>query len=274
MDIEQSVALHYARGGLEAAILAGLAASGKDLAHLTPADLAPVDEFHIGGRQATADFADQLGLRPGLRLLDIGCGLGGASRYFAQERDCEVVGIDLTREYVEVAESLARLVGLAARVSYRQGSALELPFGAGAFDGATLLHVGMNIEDKARLFAEVHRVLKPSGFFGIYDVMRENGGELAFPVPWASSEATSFVESMATYRHLLETAGFKVEKTRSRRQFAIDYFHRMQSRAAPGNPPTLGLHILMGAAAPEKVANMIANLEKGLIAPTEIVLSR
>ena len=46
-------------------------------------DLAPVDEFHIGGRQATIDFAEQLHIEPGKRLLDIGCGLGGASRYFA-----------------------------------------------------------------------------------------------------------------------------------------------------------------------------------------------
>jgi hypothetical protein len=116
-------------------------------------------------------------------------------------------------------------------------------------------------------------VLKPGGNFAIYDAMRESGeGELSFPVPWATSPEASFVESAATYRRLLEGAGFAVEKERSRREFATEFFRQMRARAAEtGGLPPLGLHILMGASAPQKVANMIDNLERGLIAPTEIV---
>lgn len=271
MSIERSVAQHYTHGALEQAILSALMASGTNLDDLRPSDLAPVDEFHIGGRRATADFAEQLDVRRGMRLLDIGCGLGGASRYFAHEHGCRVTGIDLTEEYVRVADSLARRVGLGALISYRLGSALSLPFAAGTFDGAYMLHVGMNIEDKSRLFAEVRRALKPQGVFGIYDVMRESDGELKYPVPWASSAETSFVATAAAYRRLLAAAGFEVIWERSRREFAIEFFRQMRAQAAPGGPPPLGLHILMGASSPEKVANMIGNLERGLIAPTEIV---
>ncbi|HEX2136696.1 MAG TPA: class I SAM-dependent methyltransferase [Microvirga sp.] len=272
MELEQSVAHHYTHGSLERAVLDALIASGRDTDRLAPPDLAPVDEFHIGGRQATIDFADQLEVRPGLHLLDIGCGLGGASRYFAHERGCQVTGIDLTEEYVRVAESLARRVGLEDRVTYRQGSALDLPFAPETFDGAYMLHVGMNIQDKRSLLAEVRRVLKPGGIFGIYDVMREGEGDLSFPVPWASSPDTSFVESAADYRRLLKDAGFSVEKERSRRDFAIDFFRQLRALTAQsGGPPPLGLHILMGAASPQKVANMMDNLERGLIAPTEII---
>ncbi|MFZ5791900.1 MAG: class I SAM-dependent methyltransferase [Pseudomonadota bacterium] len=271
MGIEDNVAEHYRHGSLERAVLGALAASGKDLNRLEPADLAPVDEFHIGGRQATIDFAERLDIRRGMALLDIGCGLGGASRYFAQEHGCRVTGIDLTEEYVRVATALAGRVGLEGAVSYRQGSALSLPFGARRFDGAYMLHVGMNIEDKARLFAEVARVLKPGSFFGIYDVMREGEGELVYPVPWASSLATSFVASAAVYRRLLEEVGFEVQQERGRREFAIEFFRKMRARAVQGGLPPLGLHILMGDTAPQKVANMIANLEAGLVAPTEIV---
>jgi SAM-dependent methyltransferase len=152
MTLEQSVAQHYTLGSLERVILDALAASGKDLDRLTPADLAPVDEFHIGGRQATVDLAAQMETGAGLHLLDIGSGLGGASRYFAQEQGCRVTGIDLTDEFVRTAGALARRVGLENQVSYRQGSALALP---GSFDGAYMLHVGMNVEDKQRLFAEI-----------------------------------------------------------------------------------------------------------------------
>jgi SAM-dependent methyltransferase len=213
MDVEQSVAQHYGHGSLERTILDALAALGKGLDRLTPADLAPVDEFHIGGRKATADFAVQSEIKPGMHLLDIGCGLGGASRYFALERGCRVTGIDLTEEYVQVAQSLARRIGLDRQVSYRQGSALALPFPPGEFDGAYMLHVGMNIQDKRQLFAEARRVLKPGGIFGIYDVMREGKGDLKFPVPWAQSPETSFVESAPTYRRLLDDAGLPSERS-------------------------------------------------------------
>jgi ubiquinone/menaquinone biosynthesis C-methylase UbiE len=271
MSVEQNVARHYGQGSLEQAILEALTAAGKDPAHLVPADLAPVDEFHIGGRQATVEFAREFGAVRGMRLLDIGSGLGGASRYFAHEHGCRVTGIDLTDEYVRVAAALAARVGLGEQVSYRQGSASALPFAAGSFDGAYMLHVGMNIPDKAKLFAKVREVLAPDGKFGIYDIMREGEGELAYPVPWAATGETSFLASAADYRRLLEAAGFIVTKARSRRAFAVEFFKQMRARTAESGPSPLGLHILMGVDTPQKVANMIGNLERGLIAPTEIV---
>lgn len=271
MEIEQAVAQHYAHGSLEETILDALAAAGKDLKHLTPKDLAPVDEFHVGGRQATIAFAEQFGLRPGMHLLDIGCGLGGAARYFAHEHGCRVTGIDLSPEYVNVTNALAQRVGLDDRVSCELGSALALPFAPGSFDGAYMFHVGMNIENKAKLFAEVRRILAPSGLFGIYDVMRIADGELSYPVPWASGPESSFVADAATYRRLLMAEGFEVLKERNRRDFALELFGLMRARGAAGGPGPLGLHIVMGASAVQKVRNMIGDISAGLIAPTEMI---
>jgi ubiquinone/menaquinone biosynthesis C-methylase UbiE len=273
--IEQRVAQHYTHGTLEESILAALRAAGKDLDHLSPDDLAPVDEFHIGGREATADFAAQLDFKPGMLLLDVGCGVGGPSRYFAKEWGCRVNGIDLTEEYVRVAEALARRTGLSGTVTYRCASASDLPFPAGTFDGAYMLHVGMNIENKIAVFQEVRRVLKPGAVFGVYDIMRESEGELNFPMPWSSSPETSFVESPATYRRLLQAAGFDIQKERNRRDFAIEFFRAMRAQAAAsGGPPPLGLHIPMGAAWPQKIENAISSLDRGLIAPVEMVVCR
>lgn len=271
MELEQAVARHYAHGTLEETILNALAAAGKDLNRLTPEDLAPVDEFHVGGRQATMAFAEQFGLRPGMRLLDVGCGLGGAARYFADAHGCHVTGIDLSGEYVGVANALAARVGLGERVCCQAGSALALPFAPGSFDGAYMFHVGMNIENKAKLFAEVRRVLAPSGLFGIYDVMRLAAGELSYPVPWASGPESSFVADAASYRRSLEAEGFEVLKERDRRDFALEVFRQMRSRGAAGGPGPLGLHIVMGANAAQKVANMIGDISSGLIAPTELI---
>jgi len=272
--IERDVARHYTHGALEQAILNGLKAMGRAPEEIGPEDLAAVDEFHIGGREATADLAERLAPSPGTSLLDIGCGLGGAARFFARRYNCQVTGVDITPEFVEVATMLTRRVNLAERVDHRVASALDLPFEDGRFDAATLLHVGMNIPDKEALCAEVRRVLKPGGAFAIYDIMRTGDGELDYPVPWAATAATSFVAGPETYRQALEAAGFEVAAERDRRDFAVDFFRRMQARVAESGPPPLGLHILMGADAPRKVANMIASLESGRVAPVEMICRR
>jgi ubiquinone/menaquinone biosynthesis C-methylase UbiE len=271
MAIEQTVAQHYTHGSLETALLDGLRQSGKNPDRIDPDDLAAVDEFHIGGRQATVEFADQLGLRPGMELLDIGSGIGGPARYFAHRRQCRVTGIDLTDEYVRVAGALSKRAGLMDSLKFVQGSALSLPFPAGSFDGAYMLHVGMNIADKATLFAQVKRVLGPGSVFGVYDVMRIGAGELAFPVPWARTADSSFVAAADDYRRLLRDAGFTVLRERERHAFAIEFFKKMQARVAESGPPPLGLHIVMGADFPHKVRNLVANLENGLLAPIEMI---
>ena len=271
MAIEQTVAQHYTHGSLEAALLDGLRQSGKNADRIDPDDLAPADEFHIGGRPATVEFADHLGPRPGMELLDIGSGLGGPARYFAHHRQCRVTGIDLTDEYVRVAGVLSKRAGLAHSLKFVQGSALSLPFPGGSFDGAYMLHVGMNIDDKATLFGQVKRVLRPGGVFGVYDVMRIGAGELAFPVPWARTAESSFVAAVDDYRRLLRDAGFTLQKERERHAFAIEFFKKMQTRVAERGLPPLGLHIVMGADFPHKIRNLVANLEAGLLAPIEMI---
>jgi len=270
--VELRVAEHYAQSGLEKAILEALVASGKDPDRLTPADLAPVDEFHTAGHQATVELASQLDVTPAMHLLDIGCGIGGPSRFFALERGARVTGIDLTEDYVRTAEALARRVGLADHVSYRQASALALPFNDRAFDGATMMHVGMNIEDKTALFIETRRVLKAGGFFAIYDVMRTAEGALHFPLHWAATPETSFVVGASQYRSALQAAGFDVLKERDRADSAREFFQQIKARTPEsGELPPLGIHLLMKHDVPQKIANYMSGLETGVIAPIEMI---
>lgn len=271
MEAEQQVARHYGRSGIEQAFLDALRAAGKDPDHLSPADLSGADEFHLGGPAATATLAADLGLGPDLNLLDIGCGVGGPARHLAAAPGCRVTGIDLTAEFVEAAEGLTRRCGLSGRVSFRQGSALAMPFPDGGFDAATLLHVGMNIADKAALFAEVRRVLKPGARFGVYDVMRVGEGDLPYPMPWAAAPETSFVATPETYRRLLQEAGFTVEAEHDRSALALRLTREARERTAARGPSPLGPQLLMGPTAPQRVANVMAAVERGLIAPVEMV---
>ncbi|HEY2765810.1 MAG TPA: class I SAM-dependent methyltransferase [Pseudonocardiaceae bacterium] len=268
---EQAVAQHYSHGALEQQILDALRMTGADPDHLDPDQLAPVDEFHTGGRPATVELAGQLDLRPGLRVLDVGSGLGGTARYLARRHGVEVTGIDLTSEYVQVAESLTHRVGLADLIRFRQGSATDLPFPDGSFDRVCLLHVGMNIADKATLVTEIRRMLVPGGIFGLYDVMRTGSGDVTYPVPWAGTSATSFLAGSDRYRELLTTSGLPVLAVRDRRYFALEFFRKFRAQVEKNGPSALGLHILMGSDAAAKVANMIDNLARAVLAPTEMI---
>ncbi len=275
MSGEAKVAGHYGQGRLEELILGAVAREGKDPENLTAGDLAAVDEFHVGGLEATQELAKQMELRAGMRLLDVGSGIGGPARYFAGEHGCKVTGIDLTEEFVRVAESLTKRTKLDGLAEFRQGSALAMPFERGTFDGAYMIHVGMNIADKAGIFREVRRVVKAEGLFMIFDIVstgdgRTGGGTIRYPVPWALSEETSFVRTREDYRAALQKAGFEIVQERGRAAFGIEFTERVMVRMAQGGPPGLGLHLLMGEKTPIMIKNILAMMKEGVLEPAEL----
>jgi SAM-dependent methyltransferase len=270
-----AVATHYTHGALLRAILDGVQKLGKSPDTVNVEDLGPVDEFHIGGRVATQSFLDQLDISADDHVLDVGCGLGGASRFAAQQYGCRVTGIDLTPEYVETGEVLCSWVGLEERIALEQGDATATPYPDGTFDKSYMLHVGMNIANKQALMSEFHRTLRPGGRLGIYDIMRVGDGDLNFPVPWATNPEESDVSSPDEYRAAMEAAGFRVIAERNRSEFALEFFSQLQASAGgAGGPPPLGLHILMGDTAQQKIKNMIENVSQNRIAPVEFIAER
>lgn len=262
----------YHQGDILARLEGALFAAGIPLGSVTTEDLAPFDEFHIGGRAATAELIAQIDPKPDDVILDIGCGVGGPARFVARTYGCHVVGIDLTAEFIEVGLALNDWVGMHDQVALREANALAMPFADAAFDKAYIIHVGMNIDEKTRLFTEVNRVLKAGGLFGIYDVMRVREGLLAYPLPWAASEAASALSTPKEYREALGAAGLLLIKERDRRNFAVAIFDEQRRSARPGDgEPAIGLHLLMGASAKVKNANLMKNVMDGLLSPFEMI---
>ncbi|HMJ98635.1 MAG TPA: methyltransferase domain-containing protein, partial [Reyranella sp.] len=161
---------HYASRSLVDVVLAALDAAGLP-PRLTAADLAPLDQFHARGLEATKELAALAGIDAANRVLDVGSGIGGPARYLAESLGCKIVGIDLTVEYCRLAEALTARAGLAGNVEFRAANALDLPFGDGEFDRVWTQHVAMNIADRPRLYREMARVVKPGGKLALYDAV-------------------------------------------------------------------------------------------------------
>ncbi len=275
MTLEDDIAQHYQTGHLLDRIDAALKELKIDPTRPGVDDLKPVDEFHTGGIEATTALLDQLEVTPEMRVLDIGCGLGGTARHIVHRYGPRVVGVDLTDEYLETGRALNERLGLTDRIDLVQGSALSLPVEDRGFDLVTMFHVGMNIPDKPQLFQEVERVLKPGGRFALFDVMGGNLEDpLVFPLPWATEAALSHVQAPGIYRRAAHTAGLEEVAERDRTEFAKSYFDRVFRMIAAHGAPPLGIHLLMGETAQQKIQNYIENLDAGRIAPTEMVFRR
>jgi len=275
VQYDKSVAENYLHGNLLKTIEAALPKIGRTPDSVTLEDLSPMDEFHIGGKQATEQLLDQLNFTQQSHVLDIGCGLGGTARFVATKCRNQVTGIDLTEEYIETGKTLCNWLNLHTQITLQQGNALSMAFPDNTFDGSYMLHVGMNIADKVSLFAEIQRVLRPGAMLGIYDVMRDNVGNLTYPVPWASNESTCRLSTPEEYKEALKSAGFSIVKEKNCREFALQFFTRVAASAAERDtPPALGLHLLMQESTTSKIRNMTANIAAGYIAPVEIIAQK
>lgn len=206
----RTIAAYWGRQDLAEAILAALRARGADLAALTVDDLAPVDQFHGGGKPATLRLARLAAPRPGTRVLDVGGGFGGPARTLAVDFGCHVTVIDLTESYVRAARVLTTRLKLEDRVSHEVGNALALPFPDASFDMVWTQNSGMNIADKERLYAGFHRVLRPGGLLAIQEPMAGPVAPLLYPVMWARDASLSFLRPPAAMRAVIEAAGFRV----------------------------------------------------------------
>jgi ubiquinone/menaquinone biosynthesis C-methylase UbiE len=210
-DLDASIVeAYWGRENLAEAILAALAARGADLDALTPDVLAPVDQFHGGGKPATDRLARLAEAVAGTRVLDVGGGFGGPSRTLAVELGCLVTTVDLTASYVRAARALTTRMRLDDRVSHHVGNALALPFPDETFDLVWTQNSGMNIADKARLYAGFHRVLRPGGRLALQEPMAGPAQPLLYPVMWARDPSTSFLRTPAEMRAVIETAGFRL----------------------------------------------------------------
>ena len=269
--MSDTVEQHYSSDGLIERILAALEESGFDTHALTPEILAPIDQFHTGGLPATRKLAAMNEITPGMELLDIGSGVGGAARYLAATYGCRTTGIDLTEAFCRAATVLSERCGLSEATRFYHGSALDLPFADASFDIAWSQNVTMNIEDKAGFFAEAARVVRPGGALVMQEMSAGPAGDPYYPVPWAREATSSFLVSPDELSRIIAEAGFRV-------------IELVEESASPPSQETsaanrarlskLGLSLLMGEGFPALAANSARSVAEGRIAQILLVAER
>ena len=260
-DVLEGVRDHYRATGLTERLKRALMALGPEDQRLTPQQLGTLDQFHTRGLAATAELAKLAGISSDAAVLDVGSGIGGPARFLAATYGCRVTGVDLSAPFVDAARYLTERTGQSGQVSFQTGSALELPFDDGLFDVVLLQHVAMNIADRARLYREIRRMLKPGGRFAIFDVVA-NGGEPHYPVPWARTPATSFLMTAAATREAIELAGFRTLTWKDDTEAAKTWITQLR---ASGPPPSPNLGVVMGPDFAQLAANLGRNLLEGRV---------
>ncbi len=260
---EQAIDRHYGSADISARILAALAAAGKDPAQLARSDLAAIDEFHGGGIASTRELARYAGLTAGMAVLDIGCGIGGPARTLAAEFGCRVSGIDLTREFVRAAEMLTERIGMSAQCDFRHGDGASLPWPDASFDAVWSQNMLMNVPDKAALFVEVARVLKPGGRFAFESVVAGSGEAIHLPCFWASRAELSHLVTREALEKLLEQAGLDIAALDDTTASVIAQGHKRKAAVDRADAATLSIAVIVPEDVTTKMDNALRNNEEG-----------
>lgn len=254
----------YHRPDLYADIINRLKELGVDLHNVSRKDIAGADEFHVRGAKISRELAEIANIH-NAKVLDIGCGIGGPCRMLADEFNCETLGIDLSKEYVDTANRLSELVGLSHKTKFIQGDATNLPFENNTFDVVWTQHVQMNISDKRKFYTEIARVLNDNGHFIYYEVFKNGDKDLNYPTPWADESKISFLEESSKTNFMLEQLGLIKEQSADQTESGIEILERMLNRMPKNTPSRLGLNVLMGSSTNEKMTNLLNGLKEGVI---------
>ncbi|MGW0811277.1 SAM-dependent methyltransferase [Nonomuraea sp. NPDC002799] len=162
----------------------------------------PGDEGGVAAACArlTALMADALGVGPGRRVLDLGCGSGAATIQVARSTGAEVVGVSIGKGEIEAATALAEAEGMAGRVRFVHGDALDLDAEPGSFDAVIAIESFVHFPDRVPALRGIRRVLRPGGRVVFTDYVRRGPDRLGEEEEYALAEMSALLRMVPMTR--------------------------------------------------------------------------
>lgn len=158
-----------------------------------------------GGIETTKEFVSKLELKPGQKVLDVGCGIGGGDFYMASNFDVEVVGIDLSVNMISFA--LEKSIGLQCAVEFEVADCTTKKYPDNTFDVIYSRDTILHIQDKPALFRSFYKWLKPGGKVLISDYCRSAGTPSAEFAEYIKQRGYD-LHDVKAYGQMLKDAGF------------------------------------------------------------------
>jgi SAM-dependent methyltransferase len=235
--------------------------AGVELDALSREQRDQFDQFHAGGTEAVDRVLRSLDLKPGRSVLDVGSGLGGPARHVATSSGCTVVGVDITRAYVDTAIALTRAAGLEGQVGFVCSDVAALD--RDDFDAAYTMHVQMNVADKSAFFTEIGRRLRPGAPLATYEVCRTGAADPSPPLPWSLDGSDSFLATPDELCDTIAASGFEVREWVDETEWVIGWFAEVGARLA-ASAPSATLPALLNDG-PTRLLNFAVALSTGVL---------
>jgi len=168
------------------------------------------DFVSSGGLDVTRAICDSLAIAPGMRVLDVGSGLGGSAFHMCRAYGAAVTGVDILPQMVAMARQRAAAYGLPG-VTFVEGDILELELPEASFDLVYSRDSLLHIEDKPALFGKLRRLLAPGGRLFISDYATGPG---PFSPEFTEYAAGYYLHTPDAYGELVKAAGFQLVEAR------------------------------------------------------------
>lgn len=262
LEYEEAVNDQYGQSNLGTKILSILKSKGIEDMNLIQEALDPIEELHLRGRRTTLELAQEANLNENMKVLDIGCGLGGSARTLVSNFGCNVTGIDLCEEFCRAADLINERLGYIGNIEIQKGNALNMPFNNSSFDIIFIQYVSMNIKNKERLFSEIYRLLRPRGRLALHTICAGPVDHIHFPVFWANTPSINFLTSPNELRQIIDISGFKEILWRDDTKRILEEIQTMSSEPPSNKPIPISLDLIHTDLS-KKWKNQVRNLKEG-----------
>ena len=273
MENEKAINDQYGKANLGAQILATLQSKGINTTKLIQEALAPIEELHLRGRTATLELAQEVGLNENMKVLDVGCGIGGSIMTLVSNFGCKVIGIDLCEEFCHAADLINKRLGYTDNIEIRQEDALNMSFNDHSFDIVFIQHVSMNIKNKKRLISEIYRLLSPKGRLALNTICAGSVNPIHFPVFWANNPSISFLSLPDDLRQIIGDNGFREISWTDNTTKIIEGIENSRSQDRSTKPRPISADLILTDPR-RKWKNGVRNLKEGRMVVIQAVFER